>query len=357
MERRPTRSDVAKRAGVSKTTVTFVLGNRPGVTIPEATRDRVRQAAQELGYQPSAIAKALVSGRTNTITLAFPNLFVPNYCRMLRAFESMANVHGYHLIAGTIGHVGATTAMPDLVSLLNSPCDAVVLVDAHELIRPHLDEIMPFYKPVIAMGIYDVPQTDCVEIDMIPSMTSALTHLLDAKPRRLAFFGFGSAEEATLVLADALVGRGDPRVVKYVGLMNAVGRPIEVIHGSHLGRRANVECLQEYIKDKGCPDAIMCYDDEHAISAHYGLRRIGKKLPDDVLIVGMDGNEECEYLEPPVSTIAMPVDQMCAHTWEFLVNRLNGSDDARQYVRLNAELVIRESSCRPERHPLQTGQE
>jgi DNA-binding LacI/PurR family transcriptional regulator len=251
-------------------------------------------------------------------------------------------------MAGTIGHVNEKNVMPDLLSVLNSPCDAVVLVDPREQIRTYLSDIMPFYKPVITMGIYPAPNVDCVEIDMIPAVTAALDHLLASNPRRLAFFGFGSAEEATGVIRDALEGRGDPRVIKYVNVMNEVGRPIEVIHGSHSGRRANIELLQDYVRGKGCPDAIMCYDDEHAISAHYGLRHMGYKLPDDALIVGMDGNEECEYLEPPVSTIVMPIDEMCAQAWEFLNNRFSGRADGRQYVQLNADLVIRESSLRSE---------
>jgi len=345
--RRSTRSDVAERAGVSKTTVTFVLGERYDIAIPESTRDRVRQAARDLGYHPNAVAQALASGKTGAITVAFPNLLVPNYFRFLRAIESQTNIHGYHLIASTIGRINnASNILPDLWAVLNSPCDAVILVDAHELIKPVINEIMPFHKPVIAMGIYDAPGIDCVEVNMLPATTAAISQLLEANPRRLAYFGFGSAEEAAGVMCDASNGRGDYRVVEYVRAITEAGRPLEVIHGSHSGRRANIQLLREYIERHGCPDAIFCYDDEHAISAHYCLRHMGLRLPDDVLLVGCDGNEECEYLEPPITTIVLPVDEMCAHAWNFLDHRLNGKAEARQHIRLNAELIVRESSIR-----------
>src|SRR5438552_513612 len=70
--RRPTRADVAREAGVSKTTVTYVLSNRLDIAIPQSTRDRVQKVVTQLGYKPHAAAQALASGRTNTVTVAFP---------------------------------------------------------------------------------------------------------------------------------------------------------------------------------------------------------------------------------------------------------------------------------------------
>jgi DNA-binding LacI/PurR family transcriptional regulator len=345
MKRRTTRSDVAKRAGVSTTTVTFVLGNRNDIAIPETTRNRVRQAARDLDYQPSAIAKALVSGKTNAICVAFPNLFVPHYSRVLRSIESLTKTNGFHLIAITIGQVGIQSP-PDLHSLLNSPSDAVILVDLHDLLRPMFANQARFSKPVVAMGIYNVQNVDCIEVDLRTGAAQALAHLLCANPKRLAFFGFGSEEEANGVMKSAAVGSGDPRAVAYYLAMTGAGRPLEVIHGSHMGRRTNVELLQEYVRAHGCPDAIFCYDDELAISAHYGLRKLGIRLPEDVLLVGCDGNEECEYLDPSVTTITQPVDEMCRLAWSLLQRRMDDADLPVQTETLSARLVVRESSTR-----------
>ena len=144
----------------------------------------------------------------------------------------------------------------------------------------------------------------------------------------------------------AASGEGDPRTIEYLAAVTATGLPAEVIHGTGQGRRANGEALAAYIALNGCPDAIFCYDDEHAITAHHALRKLGFKLPEDVLLVGCDGNDECEYLEPALSTIVQPIDQMCEAAWEFMAARLANPGAPRQHARLTAELVVRESSVR-----------
>ena len=86
MNRRPTQADVARLAGVSKATVGFALSDRYDIAIPETTRQRVKRAAEAVGYRPNLAARALASGRTNAIRLRFPALFCPTtrrFCRSL----------------------------------------------------------------------------------------------------------------------------------------------------------------------------------------------------------------------------------------------------------------------------------
>jgi DNA-binding LacI/PurR family transcriptional regulator len=331
---------------VSKTTVTFVLAGRDDIAIPETTRNRVREAARELGYQPSAIAQALVTGKTNAITVAFPNLFVPHYARVLRAFEEHTNANGFHLIASTLGHIQPRNIVPDFYTVVNSPSDAVILVDMPDACKPYIAEMAPFSKPVVVICTEDVPGVDCVEIDKQTGADAAMAHLLESAPRRVAFFGFGSEDEMVRVMRRAAVGECDPRAIAYHRAMTETGRAIELIYGSHAGRRARIGLLREYVDRNGCPDAIYCYDDESAISAHHCLRRMGYRMPDDVLLTGYDGNEECEYLEPPLTTVIQPVEEMCSAAWEFIARRLNEDVEQRQHIKLDVQLAVRESSVR-----------
>src|SRR5262245_12460734 len=95
---RVTMLKVAERAGVSQTTVSYVLNNRPNSAIPPATRDRVRRAAMELGYRPNGIARSLVRGQTHTLGFVIAGLTNPFFAEVTEALHRAASGRGYDLI-------------------------------------------------------------------------------------------------------------------------------------------------------------------------------------------------------------------------------------------------------------------
>ena len=346
MKQRATRADVAAKAGVSKTTVTYVLGNRYEFAIPEPTRDRVRAAAKQLGYQPHAIAQALTSGRTNSITVAFPARIGAHYARVLQVFERYTNAHGYHMIASTVGHVSIDNVALDLSELLSNLTDGVVLVDMPSSFQPFINELLPNSKPIVSMGVFTVPGMDSVQVDLEKGAVAALTHLLEADPKRLAFFGPGLADSDTASAGVNMAFTGDARPLKYRQAMTAAGRPWEEIAGHPSDRQANMEALWAHIASFGCPDALFCFNDDIAMSAYRALRESGYSIPQDVLVIGCDGSEEGEYAFPALTAIVQPIDRMCTQAWDFLANRLEDPSGPEQHTTVNAELAIRGSSRR-----------
>ncbi|HLK56349.1 MAG TPA: LacI family DNA-binding transcriptional regulator [Chthonomonadaceae bacterium] len=346
MQRRPTRADVADQAGVSKTTVTYVLSERHDIAIPESTRERVRMAARQLGYRPHAAAQALAAGRTHTVTVVFPIRIIAHYAHVIQMFERHTNAHGYHMIASTVGHMNMENVLPDLWSLLSNLTDGVILADMPGVFLPYIAEVLPSYKPIVSMGIFTVPNIDCVEINLTGGAMAAMEHLLAAHPRRLAFFGPGIPDEQNVLETFAPEGALDPRLFAYRHAMEQAGRNMEIIRGNPADRRASMAALRDHIAEQGCPDALFCFNDEMAISAHRTLRELGFRIPEDVLLVGCDGSEEAEYVAPPLSTIVQPIDTMCALAWEYMLNRLENPDMPRQHITVDAGLVIRGSSQR-----------
>ena len=346
--RRSTRDDVARQAGVSKTTVTYVLGDRFDVAIPETTRERVRGVARQLGYHPHAAAQALRSGRTNTVTVAFPIRIGAHNAHVLQAIERQTNAQGYHLMATTIGHVGMENVEPDLNALLTSLTDGLILVDMPAAFLPYIDRILPGDKPIVSVGVFTVPGTESVEVDLEDGIAEALAHLLAASPKRLAFFGPGlpDAEEVLETYADAAQGQLDPRLFAYCQAMSASGRPVEIIAGSPGNRTMSMTALRGHVLEQGCPDALLCFNDEMAIGANRALRELGYRVPEDVLLVGCDGSEEGEYMTPPLSTIAQPIDRMCEEAWSLMTERLSDPDAPRRSVRVHARFICRGSSQR-----------
>jgi LacI family transcriptional regulator len=322
------------------------LGDRFDIAIPESTRERVRHAARQLGYRPHAAAQALASGRTNTISVAFPIRIGSHYAHVLQAIERQSNFHGYHMVATTIGHADIENVEPDLNTLMASLTDGVILIDMPAAFQPYIREMLPSEKPIVSAGVWTVPGTDCVEVDLEQALSDALAHLLSAKPKRLAFFGPGVHDEEEVLDTFAEKGQLDPRLFAYCRAMSQTHRPLEIIAGSAGSRGASMKALQSYISENGCPDALICLNDEMAVGANRALREMGYRVPDDVLLVGCDGTEEGEYMNPGLSTIVQPIERMCAEAWNLITNRLGDLDAPQQYVRVNAEFVSRGSSSR-----------
>lgn len=346
MKPRPTRADVAEKAGVSKTTVTYVLSDRQDIAIPEITRERVRNAAHQLGYQPHAAAKALASGRTQTVTIALPIRICAHYAHLLQVFERHTNAHDYHMMASTIGHLSVRNVRPDFCALLNNLTDGVILVDTPWAFVPAIETCLPASKPIVSVGAFTVPSIDCVELDLAGGAQAAMAHLLTSGVERIAFFGPGIEEEPRVVETFAPSGGADPRFQIYLDVMRSANKPHELISGSISNRLTSRDALHNYISRHGCPDALFCFNDELAISAHRTLREMKYRIPEDVLLVGCDGSEEGEYIEPTLSTIVQPVDQLCSLAWEFMMNRLENPELPRQHTVVAAELVVRGSSTR-----------
>jgi DNA-binding LacI/PurR family transcriptional regulator len=244
MKPRPTRADVAAQAGVSKTTVTYVLSDRSDVTIPEGTRERVRIAASALGYRPHAAAKALASGRTNAITVAFPMRIGAHGARVLQAFERQANAHRCQLIASTIGNVQLENILPDLSDLLEGLTDGLILVDMPVAFQPYLDQAVPSSKPIVSMGVFTVPNMDSVQVEISQGIADAFEHLLQGGARRLAFLGPGG------IFSDGAMAvfERDPRPLIYQQTMVQANRPAEFIPADPASRLAAVQSLTEHIE-------------------------------------------------------------------------------------------------------------
>ncbi len=346
MKRRTTREDVAFKAGVSKTTVTYVLNNRFDIAIPLSTRQRVQKAADELGYRPHAAASALRSGRTHTITAAFPIRISGFYAHVLQAFERECNQHGFHLITTTIGHIGMETVEPDVCDVFSSLTDGIVMFDMPPPFIPHIKAQMHGDIPVVSAGIFTVDGTDKVQVNLAPAVEAAMEHMLAYKPKRIAFIGPGLSSHEDVWNSLAPDDQQDVRYQIYSKHMHDTNRPVEVIDGSPNNRQTTMDSLREYMGRNGVPDAIFCFNDEIAIAANRVLREECIAVPEDVLLIGCDGCDEGEYISPSLSTIVQPVSGLCSAAWNAMAERLAHPDMPQTCTNLQAVFLNRGSSLR-----------
>ena len=331
--RRITLKDIAKRLDVSHATVSRALNRAEDPLISEATRMRVQQVAQEMGYRPNHAARSLATGRTGLVALwlwseAVPNSYHANVSQLMHA---EAQIRSYQLLVNLVSR--ATLQTPPKNQFDAWHVDGIIAHEAGPAIQAQFRGASRPPVPVVATGAYHyLPGVDRVMIDVRDGATQAVKHLLEIGRRRIVY------------ITDDLAHRSaDPRFVAYNSLLNEAGLEMAFLDvpTSRAGVRAAVRA---YVETNGVPEALFCHNDDMAIAAYRGLCDLGIRVPDDVAIVGCDGIEDTEYLEVPLTTIAQPLPEMCEIACQFLEQRIEDPTRPLQEVSLPARLVIRSST-------------
>lgn len=336
MTRKPKLSDIAEKAGVSITTVSFVLNNRMDVSLPEKTRQAVLQAAADIGYQPNHIARALATGKSRMIGVWQALLGGPFHSMVLRQLQNMLRLDGYALLLGDAIVGDREDETYDLSMFARWAVDGLIAIDGPEHVGKYLRSAGSMPLPMLSIGSFPYKLIDYVFISHRNACSKALEHLYHQGCREIVFIvsQWGSYYEGERGLAyqdfARRTGTQEKRLI--VDSVNQTGDTRERV--------------KEYISRSGAPDAFYCFSDEIAIGAYKGVRDVGLDVPGDVAITGCDGIEMTEFMDKPITTIIAPIEEMCAISWEFLRKRISDHSTPQQYAALDATLEIRESSIR-----------
>ncbi|MGI4789973.1 MAG: LacI family DNA-binding transcriptional regulator [Janthinobacterium lividum] len=337
---KPSIRQVAEYAQVSHATVSRVLNN-VDVRIAPETRLRVERVAAELGYQPNRNARALVTGRTQTIALWATNLRSAYYGEFIHYIHEEITRHDYDLIvsgAKASEVPGDAGVILDTSKLLSWPVDGILAVDLPRGTIPGLNNSLIGSLPFVNVGGYVVECADFVRVDFTEPAAEAVRHLSEVGCRRIAYLvpdWFEWFQQAN-----------DPRLCGYISALTDLGLEPEYILVTDAKRECVKSVLSEYVKQHGCPDGIFCYNDDLAIGALALLRDLGMTIPDDVALIGCDGIQDTDYFSPSITTIVQPLEQMCTVAWSLLKQRIEEPSLPLQQVILTPRLEVRGSSKR-----------
>jgi LacI family transcriptional regulator len=330
---RVTIQDIAVRLQLSPATVSRVLNRREDSFISEATRQRVLNAAAEMGYRPNRAARALATGRTHLVLLATSRARSPYYTKVMYQLQDELRRDGYDIIMGQMGRDDEEGL--NAPGLSEWPSDGIFAVDVLAHLRPYLQDSLLQNTPFIRLGNAGEKTTDYVALDLYSGAVEAVRHLAEIGCRRIGYLtGQGSCHP------------GDARYDAYTASMRESRREPEVILCPCETKSAARATLQEYARKHGCPDGIFCFNDDLALAGYRTLCDLRLRVPEDVALVGCDGIEDIEYLETPLTTLALPVEQMCALAWEYLKRRMADHAAPLQQIVLKPHLDIRASSRR-----------
>jgi DNA-binding LacI/PurR family transcriptional regulator len=313
--------DIAKKVNLSHTTVSRVLNARTAINIPDATRSRV----------PNLNARALVMGRTKLIALQLFRMNSPFAMEVAQQMQVLAWQDGYEVLVHEFMGINTT---------LNMVVDGVFLLD--RIYRPEDPTPRPEEQtPQVSLGAFHVETIDSVGVDLGSPSREAMQLLLRSGRKRIAFIGQYDPIQSTP--DGRLLAYPDGRLSAYIESMQEAGLPTELLPASANTRFEGHRILSARIKEQKPPEAIFCANDELAVGCYRALRERGLRIPEDVALIGCDDIDEGKYLDPPLTTIAQPIEMLCKRGWEFLKCRIEDRNCAHQRELLPGMLTLRES--------------
>ncbi|MBC8136265.1 MAG: LacI family DNA-binding transcriptional regulator [Fibrella sp.] len=323
---RPTLRDVARSLNVSHTTVSRVLNGQGADFISAETRARVIEAARAMRYRPNRAARTLATGKTGFISLWIGDLFHPYYARTMQHVSREIEGSGYETV---VFHVRNGSVSP---TTLFTAADGLLTLDWAGVVDSYLEyETHPL--PLVSMGLDCTRRADYVAIDLYPGAVEAVQHLVETGRRRIVYLTHSES-----------VKSNEPRFRAYKDVMAQAGLAPEVMETEINNRPKCREDVSAYVTERGSPDAFFCLSDDMAMGTYRALCDLKRRVPEDVAIVGCDGIEEAEYLEKPLSTISLPIPEMCRIATDFLLRRIADPTLPQQEAVLQPTLLRRESS-------------
>ncbi|PRX01059.1 UNVERIFIED_ORG: LacI family transcriptional regulator [Actinomadura viridilutea] len=330
--RRPTLEEVAARAGVSRATVSRVVNGSATVT-PEI-RAAVLRAVDQLGYVPNSAARSLVTRRTGSIGLVVSEppsrVFSddPFFAVVARAVSQELEGADKQVVLLPASSPAGHARVERYVA--GGHVDGVILLSMHGS-DPLPAALARTDVPVVSHGrpITTVPLPYC-DCDNVAGARSAVRHLLDRGRRRIAAIGGPPDMSAAL-----------DRMTGYREVLSGTDRRSLVAMGDFT-RESGAAAMRQLLEDDPGLDAVFAANDLMAIGALHALRQAGRRVPDDVAVVGFDDIEAARYTDPPLTTVRQPV----AEVARAVVRRLLGSEEERtaEPLILPTELIVRDSA-------------
>jgi LacI family transcriptional regulator len=332
-----TQKDVAGLAGVSQAIVSHVV-NETDKAIPEATRQRVLKAMDELGYTPNRAARSLRAQKNYSIACIIPDITNAFFPPFLRGIQFVADPHDYDLII----YDSYTSEAKELRYVRSLGCrhvDGAVAVLFHrnaQMINDLLDQ--GFHLVTLEQGRPqpDTFQHDVVYVDDVSAARKAVTYLIQLGHTRI---GILSGTDGTPPQRNRL--KGYRQALADHGL---IFDDIYVRNGDYTENGGYAE-MQALLAVPVRPSAVFAANDLMAIGAMLAAQNDGLRVPEDIAVMGFDDIPAARLVHPTLTTIAQFQDKIGQRAAELLFDRISGkAPEQAQTVEMPFEIIIREST-------------
>lgn len=332
--RRPSSWDIAREANVSQSTVSRVINNNPRIS--EATRQRVKKAMERLGYSPNAVARTLITGRSQLIGLVVSNITNPFYPEVIESIVAAATEHDYNVILCNTQE-NLKLQMSYLALLIEHQVDGAILtsslLDTEGLLARVASDGIPL---VMVNRTVEGLRVDSVRMDNAGAGRMVAKHLVELGHRDIAFVG-GLAETST----------NTERLSGFRSELAALGveLPDEYVTHHAYTRTSGYELTQALLALPRRPTALFCADDLIALGAMDAVLDAGLRIPQDVAVIGVDDVQAASLRQVALTTVRQPAAEMGRRAVQLLLERIHGAPDAEPVdIVLRPRLIVRQTS-------------
>jgi DNA-binding LacI/PurR family transcriptional regulator len=335
MKARVTSQQVAKQAGVSRTTVSFILNDVPGVKFPQETKDRVFTAAEELGYVPDAAARTLASGKTYTVGLVLrqtEHLKVDSFIsQAIYGLNEVCNRYGFRILIESADDINRVGTYSSLVRA--KKIDGVVVLNAR-MDDKQLYELVDEGFPTVLIGSVGHPKEYAVVHES--RAEQGVEHLVSLGHKRIAHITLAPLSDHSVSYERLLSYR---RVLEGAGLN--VGE--ELVRFGNYTAKSGFEAMQDLLRVKPYPTAVFAGNDTVAVGVMAAIQQKSLRIPRDIAVVGYDDIPIAAYTSPPLTTVRLPAVEPGRIAGDMVISLVRGEEPKERVVRLETELIIRES--------------
>ncbi|WP_340114811.1 LacI family DNA-binding transcriptional regulator [Maribellus mangrovi] len=328
--------DIAKALNISASTVSRALKDNP--LISEATRYKIKKAAQEMGYRPNILAANFRTRRTNTIGVIVPLINRHFFSAVISGIEDVAYQQGF---AVTISQSNDDFEKESKIAqtLFTNRVDGLILsIGMNTTTYEHLKLFSERNIPLVFFDrVVDDIEAHKIVVDDFEGAYIATKHLIDQGRKRIAMIG-----------GPLNLKIYQNRQEGYLKALNDARLPIDesaIIHNS-LTREEGEKAVKKLLRNKTLPDAIFCANDTTALSAVITLRGKNIRVPEDIAIVGFSNEPFSEVVTPSITTIKQPGFEMGQKAAELIIQQVLVKEAPLTFetIKMPTELIVRESS-------------
>jgi DNA-binding LacI/PurR family transcriptional regulator len=324
--------EVAKKAGVSTATVSRVVNGTSPVSA--ATARLVRSAIKSLGYYPNTHARTLGSGRSHMYGLIISDIANPFFPDIAKSFERIAVEHGQEVL------IASTDYKPQRMQvcvrrMLERKVDGVAIMTS-EMDSKLLHLLNERGVPIAFLDTGGVgPNISNIFIDYVSGVERALEHLISLGHKRIAFVSGPPTLASARARSDAFVLYLKRRALKFSDDYMKTGN-----HRIDGGQNA----MARLLRLPKPPTAVMASNDLTAIGVMHAIHAAGRKVPEDISVIGFDDIEISNFLNPPLSTVRVPRAEIAESAFKALYAASHRRVNSGTEYRISTELIIRQST-------------
>lgn len=324
-----TMADVAELAMVSYQTVSRVLHDNPNVH--NATRARVQAAVIQLGYRPNSAARALATGRSMTLGIVALDTPTSSGLPGMYGIERKAREEGFFVSVASLGEISSASVRKATERLVGQGVDGLLVIAPVYSANEALADIASDMPLVVVEGD---PETDVatVTVDQVSGAEDATRHLLSGGP------------ETVFHIAGPRDWRqSDERILGWRRALESARAEVTVPLSGDWSAKSGYELGNIIAQVPGMTAAFIA-NDQMALGVICALQERGRRVPDDVVIVGFDDIPEAAYFNPSLSTVRQDRTAVGARALDLLLRQIESGTRSSEKVYVECELIIRESS-------------